>query len=322
MPLILFVIWIFNYPALTKLHPDPATLNEQLYYLSPMLKIITGNYLFNYLQVTTLGFIMVVIQAYIFNNLINKHEVFAKFTNLSVIIYALFAFLFTYPVMFSGVVVANTFLLLAIQSSFSLYRQYTAKDTCFNIGILLGISALFFKPYLFFLPVFLIVMALMKSFNWREWILFLSGAFLMHYLYFFIPIILQTVTLANHTLDLMPLLQYNPTLNNVFDNNNLMYIFYILLVLHICSFVFYLMGVGYISVHERRIRYAILWLLLPAIILWIQAIYLQQWALITPVLLVPLAFIHTQLYLNTSYKWIFDTLLLIAVAGIIIGRIV
>lgn len=322
MPLIALILWGSNYFAMPHNAIGKPELNTQIRFLSPLLKMLLGENILSYIHGFLLGLSFLIIQSYLFNGLINKHEVFSKFTNLPVIIYLFIAFFLMYPVLFSGVIVANTFLLMAINTNYQLYRQYTAKDKAFNIGLLIGISILFFLPYALLIPAFFASITLMKPFNWREWVLLLMGVLFIQLMFVFFAFLININIHTMYVAELINATPHSVTPAYNYLRNSLIYIYYLLFFISIFAFIFYLIGIGYTGTRERRMRFCALWLLLTQLLIFTYSVYTQLWLLFLPVLIIPFSFLYTHLYLNTTYKRFFDLLLYIAACGFIILRIV
>ncbi len=84
----------------------------------------------------------------------------------------------------SPIMMANFFLLIAIHNFFLSSKDSGAASRIFNTGFFTSVAAFCFQPYLIFLIVFFVGMALLRSFKWVERIQMLTGIFVPYLLLF------------------------------------------------------------------------------------------------------------------------------------------
>lgn len=127
---------------------------------------------------TLIAFLLVVIEAFLLNYIVNKYEILTKPSFLPALFYIVFmsidnAMLTLHPFIF-----ANIFIMLAIYKLVSSYQKDSAFSNAFDAGILFSLSTLFYFPSIVFLPLLGIGFVLFRPFNWREWIISLLGVVL------------------------------------------------------------------------------------------------------------------------------------------------
>jgi len=129
-----------------------------------------------------LAVLVVLIQCYLFNQLLVSTKAYKENTYVPALIYAIlmsafFDFFTLSPALMSGI-----FQLVIINGIFQ-HIAVKAKDEQFlNTGMALGLSALFYLPTLIYLPVSILALGLYSSMNFKKYILLLFG--------FLFPIIL------------------------------------------------------------------------------------------------------------------------------------
>lgn len=72
---------------------------------------------------------------------------------------------------------ANTFIILAADQLFKVYKQNSCMDHLFNAGLFVGLASLCYGPYLLFLIPVLFGLNLLRAFQPREWVGVMIGAF-------------------------------------------------------------------------------------------------------------------------------------------------
>lgn len=75
----------------------------------------------------------------------------------------------------SPIMLANFFLLIAIHNFFLSSKDSGTASRIFNTGFFTSVAAFCFQPYLIFIIVFFVGMALLRSFKWTERIQMLTG---------------------------------------------------------------------------------------------------------------------------------------------------
>ncbi len=166
LPLVALAIWVFGFlqpqvVAIERVMPFFEILSTALSSL-PMLSIF-------------IAVVLLVCEAFLLNYIINENAVLSKQSYLPALFYIIFMsnnkdMLVLHPLLF-----ANLFVLLAIQKIISSYRKDVAFSECFDAGILLSISSLFYFPNIIFFPLLGVAFILFRPFNWREWIISFMG---------------------------------------------------------------------------------------------------------------------------------------------------
>lgn len=129
-----------------------------------------------------IAFVLVVAQAFVFNAITERHELFGKSSYLPALIYILlFSFtpeaLHLHPLLF-----ANFFILLSVDALLNMYRKPNAIGQSFETGLLIAIATLFYFPSILLLLFLLVGLFIMRPFSIREFILVVLG-FVFPYLY-------------------------------------------------------------------------------------------------------------------------------------------
>lgn len=136
----------------------------------------------NHYVLSLLSVLLVFAQALLFNSLVNNVKVFTNGTYVPAIIYALLASLFTEFLFITPVLLATFFVLLAIGKALKFYKQHHALGDIYDMSFLIGIASLFYMPFVLLLLLVFVSLAVMRSFNWREWVAGLLGFLSVYFL--------------------------------------------------------------------------------------------------------------------------------------------
>jgi hypothetical protein len=165
-PLIVIALWV---PAFLSAPPHQFSNLMPLYEL--FLRLVGDGTVFS----LVIGILLVVIEGFILNYIIDLHKILPERNNLVAFFYVIFCSIhpaFLYP---NPVIVANLFLILALGQLLRVYNQKNVLKEVFNASMLVGVASLFYFPSL--LLIFLIWAAciIIRPFEWRNYIVSLLG---------------------------------------------------------------------------------------------------------------------------------------------------
>lgn len=139
---------------------------------------LTGN---NSLLCSLAAFLLLYGQSLMVNYLVNEYRLLPKSTYLPAMAYLLLTSLLPEWSYLSSPLIATTFILWAFSKLLSLYNTPVARGPVFNIGLLIGISSLFYFPAACFLLCALLGLVILKPFRLHEVVLFLVGCLTPYY---------------------------------------------------------------------------------------------------------------------------------------------
>lgn len=93
----------------------------------------------------------------------------------------------------SPIMLANFFLLIAIHNFYLSSKESGSASRIFNTGFFTSAAAFCFQPYLVFLIVFFVGMALLRSFKWVERIQMLTGILVPYFLLFLLGFVFDQI---------------------------------------------------------------------------------------------------------------------------------
>lgn len=123
----------------------------------------------------TLAFLLVISQAILINSSLVNHKIIARNTLLPFLLYVV---LMSYtPVVQTvhPVLIANLFLILALNLNMSIYLKPEPYKEIFNSTFFVSLASLFYLPSLIFLILIWISLLIYRISSLREWIITLSG---------------------------------------------------------------------------------------------------------------------------------------------------
>lgn len=122
-----------------------------------------------------LALLLVLVQAIIFNRIINNHGLLAKPSYLPALLYITGSSLFLQFLILSPPLICNFLLLLMMDKFLKIGKSPNAIMTMFDIGMIIALGALIYFPFIVFLVMLWLSLLLYRSFNWREWVAGIIG---------------------------------------------------------------------------------------------------------------------------------------------------
>ena len=118
---------------------------------------------------------LILVNAVLLNAVFNSHEFLDKNTYIISLIYVVLTPMFVPLNQFNPVLLAHFFVIATLGALFYLKQNTDGKMTIFNAGLLFSL-AMILLPYLTILiPFMLIMIVIIRPFNWRELFICLSG---------------------------------------------------------------------------------------------------------------------------------------------------
>ncbi len=129
--------------------------------------------------------VLILIQAFSFNAVINNFNLLGKPTMLPALMYVTVSALFAQFLIISPPLICN-FLLIWMTSKFlSIYRRNEAQAVMFDLSMMAGIGTLIYFPFIAMLPLLGVSLLIFRPFNWREWA---AGIIGFATIYFFLAV--------------------------------------------------------------------------------------------------------------------------------------
>ena len=146
----------------------------------PKMPSILAQWLF--LEINPLGFwgmvasfLLVFIQGIFINLTISRYRVASELSLLPGLFYCLVASMLPEFMMLSPILLANTFLILAMYYLFDVYKNNQVAARVFDVGLWIGVASLFYFPYILFVFWGIIGLGLLRGMRPKELLMFLIG---------------------------------------------------------------------------------------------------------------------------------------------------
>lgn len=119
--------------------------------------------------------ILIILQAVWFNYIINENNLLGKPSFLPALLYVTVTALFTSFLMLSAPLICNFLLIWLLQKILDLYKTEEATATAYDLGLLVGLGTLIYFPFIALFMVIWIALLIFRPFNWHEWISAVMG---------------------------------------------------------------------------------------------------------------------------------------------------
>lgn len=160
-------------PAVYNKGEDTGLLSEQAYKALP--DGLTQNILAN---------LLIFIQALLLNYIFSQNRFSRESTLFPGVLYILFVSIMTDNNLLTPVLMANTFIILAILYLLQTYKVPNATAMIFNTGFMLSLSAQFYIPYFVFVLFGVVGLIMLRSFKIKEKLQYLIGFGIPYFLVF------------------------------------------------------------------------------------------------------------------------------------------
>lgn len=122
-----------------------------------------------------LAFFLVFIQAWLINVTVAKYRVATEISLLPGVFYCLLTSLMPDFLPLSSILLANTFLILAIYNLLDAYKNNYVAGRIFDAGLWLGVASLFHFPYIFLVFWGIIGLGILRGISLKEFLMLLLG---------------------------------------------------------------------------------------------------------------------------------------------------
>lgn len=242
------------------------------------------------------------IQALLFNRIINSYGLLGKPTYLPALLYVTTSTLLTPFLLLSPTLICNFLILWMIEKFLSVYKGDGVSSVMFDLGMIIAFGTLIYFPFISMLPLGWICLMIFRPFNWREWVAIFIGFVII---FFFLAVYYYW----NDSLDKffsiwLPLASKFPTSLriNLYDSIVLIPV----LIILILGF-FQLQKNFFRSVVQLRKSFQLLFFMF---IIGMVSFYLKQnlvlyhFLLCTP----PASVLMAYYFLHSGNKWIYESL--------------
>ena len=115
------------------------------------------------------------VQALIFNRIVNNHNLLAKPSYLPALLYITGTSLFLQFLVLSPALICNFLIIVIIDKFLKLSKTGSAMSIMFDVGMIIAIGTLIYFPFILMLVMLWLSLLMYRAFSWREWISGLIG---------------------------------------------------------------------------------------------------------------------------------------------------
>lgn len=153
-------------------------------YASVLFNIPTDN-LFSVETNLFLALLFTLVQAIIFNKVINEYNLLGKQSFLPALMYVTCSSLLIHFLVLTPVLICNFLVIWMLDKFLSIHRKESAQATMFDLGMMIGVGTLIYLPFMAMMLLLWISLIIFRPFNWREWLVGVIGFVTV---YFFIAV--------------------------------------------------------------------------------------------------------------------------------------
>ena len=168
-------------------------ISAVLIYFSPVSLETNTDYglFFNYLVnkisnkavILSLNFVFIGLGVFLTGLILINQEIVEKSNYFSVFLFLILSIISVNPFQITPQLFTNLFILFYINKLISIYRQERVLSQIFEAAFCLSFSAFLTISSIISLPIFFITLIILRSFNWREWVISIVGIFAPLFIY-------------------------------------------------------------------------------------------------------------------------------------------
>lgn len=309
LPLILVMLWVFVLPKNELINSENAF----------PLFLFPAKYLLDYrIAIIVISMLLILIEAYMLNQIINFHGVIKEQTHLPSLIYVVMMSSLPEQLAMHPMIFANFFILLAFNAILHFYHANQAAIKAFDAGLFLGIAALFYWPSIFLFALLLTSLMVLRVFNWREWF----GGFLgliLPFLFLSLSFYL-TDSFNLESFERLAEPFYKVQFSAVYINTYII-VFSILLIIIISSIVRFVMDLNtYAKLKTRRYLQLVIWFLVFAALTYF--ISEKKTMIGLSFLAIPLSVLMANYFYTLKNQLIGELLFLVLLVAVIYNQVI
>jgi len=165
------------------LHPEPPDTGPDMY-LMPAYTLLVNLLSSNAILGVLTAFLLVLIEAFLFNYILIKNELVPKNTLIPALVFVILSshsreLLHLNPALISGL-----FLIIILYNLFQVYTEEEAYGKIFNSGFLAAVGSFFYFPVFYFIFFIWFTFIVYRLYKWRDWLIPFTGL-LTPYLFLF-----------------------------------------------------------------------------------------------------------------------------------------
>lgn len=164
----------------------PQQLNFSLFesYAYVLIDLDT-NSLFSVQANLMIALVLTLVQAMLFNRVVNAHNLLGKPSFLPALMYVTGSSLLVHFLVLTPALICNFLMIWMLDKFLSTHRKASAQASMFDLGVIVALGTMIYLPFLAMMLLLWLCLMVFRPFNWREWI---AGIIGFATIYFFLAV--------------------------------------------------------------------------------------------------------------------------------------
>jgi hypothetical protein len=308
LPLVLLVMWVF-------ILPKPEITNTENAF--PLFLYLLQSIKNSRETLMIVSVVLVVIQAFFLNEVINRQNVLKEPSHLPALMYVVLMSCFPEQLTFNPLLIANFFIIIFLNSLFNFYKSEEIAFDAFDAGLFLGIATLFYWPSIFLLPLIWSALIVLRTFVWREWVASFIGI-LLPFIYFCVLLYWYDQLSINSIVSVLAPF-YSVQFSTEF-NATYIILFIILAGISIASLIKFSQDLNtYAKLRTRKFLALFVWFFLFAALSYLVSS--KKTMISVSFLAIPLSVIISNYFLSLKKQLLAEVIFLVLLAAVVYNQI-
>ena len=156
------------------IHPE-VPVHETDSILMPAYSLLVSLLGSNALPSVILAFILLLVQAFLFNYILIKAELVPKNTLIPAMVFIILLSHSSSLLHLHPALIASLFLIIILYNIFGVYTEADAYTKIFNSGFLIAIASFFYFPVFYFIFFIWLSFIVFRLYKWRDWLIPFTG---------------------------------------------------------------------------------------------------------------------------------------------------
>ncbi len=171
----IFTLLLIPYAIFLRFLPIYFRTNESFEAEGLWLHWMFGEEIRQSIWIQIIALLLIFFQAAMVNRIVIKNRMTNELTLFPGVFYILLVSFFPGYVGLSPILVANTFILIALEQMFVSHKKFRTAEHLFSVGFWFSIAAITYYGYFLFMLFPLIGLSMLRTVKWMNWLQFLIG---------------------------------------------------------------------------------------------------------------------------------------------------
>lgn len=165
--LVALCLWVFS---LVNTLPSSGSIDTSIYQW--FIHLVEGIPFFQQLAAVAL----IIVQAIMVNNIVMENQLISNRTYVPSLVYIVLMSCTPQLLCFHPGLIGNFLLIFMLKRLFDTYRSEHSFTKIFDAGLFVGLASTLYFPYIWVMIFGWIALLILRSFSWRDWIIYAIGA--------------------------------------------------------------------------------------------------------------------------------------------------